>query len=108
MTKKIAVPATLAAVAASAAFALPSGAATTVKVDDDVFSPKTVTVKSGTTVKWRWVGDDPHNVTVTKGPVKFHSGTQRKGSYSKKLRRGGTYKIVCTIHPGMAMTLKVR
>jgi plastocyanin len=104
--KKLAVAAV--AVAATVATAIPSTAATTVKVDDDVFKPKTVTVSSGTTVTWRWVGSDPHNVTVTKGPVKFHSGTKRKGKFSKKLRRGGTYKIVCTIHPGMAMTLKVR
>jgi plastocyanin len=106
MKKKLAVP--VIAVAAASAFAMPSGAATTVRVDDDVFKPRSLTVKSGTTVRWRWVGDNPHNVTVTKGPVKFKSGTKRSGKFSKTLRRGGTYKIVCTIHPGMGMTLKVR
>jgi plastocyanin len=40
--------------------------------------------------------------------VKFRSGNKTSGRYSKKMRRGGTYKIVCTIHPGMDMTLKVR
>ena len=97
-----------AVVAASIATAGPSTAATTVRVDDDVFRPGTVTVRSGSTVTWRWVGDNPHNVTVTRGPVKFRSGTKRSGRFSKKLRRGGTYRIVCTIHPGMDMTLKVR
>ncbi|HEX8119983.1 MAG TPA: plastocyanin/azurin family copper-binding protein [Solirubrobacteraceae bacterium] len=104
--KKLAAAAVV--LAAFIATAVPSTAATTVKLGDDFFKPKSLTVKSGTTVRWRWTGDDPHNVTVTKGPVKFHSGTKRSGTYSKKLRRGGTYKIVCTIHPGMAMTLKVR
>jgi plastocyanin len=79
-----------------------------VRVDDDVFRPGSVTVRSGTTVTWRWVGDNPHNVTVRRGPVKFRSKTKRSGRYSKTLRRGGTYRIVCTVHPGMDMTLKVR
>ncbi len=106
MKKLAAAP--VAAVALLAASAIPTGAATTVRVDDDVFRPGSLTVRSGTTVTWRWVGDDPHNVTVRKGPVKFKSGTKESGRFSKKLRRGGTYRIVCTVHPGMDMTLKVR
>ncbi len=98
----------VAAVALIAATAVPTGAATTIRVDDDVFRPSSVTVSSGTTVTWRWVGDSPHNVVVKKGPVKFRSGTKSSGRFSRKLRRGGTYRIVCTIHPGMDMTLKVR
>ena len=106
MKKLAAAP--VAAVALIAATAVPTGAATSVRVDDDVFKPGSLTVRSGTTVTWRFVGDDPHNVTVKKGPVKFKSGTKSSGKFSKKLRRGGTYRIVCTIHPGMDMTLKVR
>src|SRR5215207_9187578 len=80
-----------------------------VEVDDDYFvhegAPRTVT---GDKVEWEWEGSNPHNVTVTKGPVKFHSDTQSRGTYVKKLRKVGTYKIVCTIHrPDMRMTLKV-
>jgi plastocyanin len=98
------------ALVVSAVLAVSALAATkTVSVKDDVFAPKTITVKKGKTVKWVWKGDAPHNVTVTKGPVKFHSVTQKKGTYSKKLTKKGTYKLVCTIHaPGMAMTIKVR
>jgi plastocyanin len=83
-----------------------------VEVDDDYFvakgAPRTVTVHKGDKVKWEWEGSNPHNVTVTKGPVKFHSKDKTSGSYSKTLRKVGTYKIVCTIHaPKMRMTLKV-
>ena len=106
MKKKLAVPAL--AVVATAAFAVPTGAATRVRVADDVFKPSSVTVSKGERVKWRFVGDNPHNVTVTSGPRKFRSGTQSSGTYRKKMRRRGTYKIVCTIHPGMDMTLRVR
>jgi plastocyanin len=71
--------------------------------------PKTVTVLAGSKVQWKWEGHNPHNVTVTSGPVKFHSKTKTSGTFSKKLTKPGTYKIICTIHqPGMRMTLKVK
>jgi plastocyanin len=100
----------VAALVVSAALAVSAFAATkTVAVKDNVFAPKSVSVRKGTTVKWVWRGDAPHNVTVTSGPVKFHSRTQTKGTYSKKLTKKGTYKFVCTIHaPRMVMTIKVR
>jgi len=83
-----------------------------VEVDDNYFvkkgAPRTVTVHKGDKVEWEWEGSNPHNVTVTKGPVKFHSKNMTSGTYEKKLKKVGTYKIVCTIHaPDMRMTLKV-
>ncbi len=98
---------------ASAIFATQAFAARTVKVGDDYFvrkgDPPTVTVTKGTRVTWRWVGDDFHNLVVTRGPRKFQSDYQDSGRFSRKLRRRGTYKIVCTVHqPDMRMTLKVR
>jgi plastocyanin len=103
-----------AAILAIAAVAVPAFAATrTVKVGDYFFvrkgSPPTVTVKRGTTVKWVWTGKTAHNVTVLRGPVKFASKTQVKGTFSRRLTKPGTYSIVCTIHKalGQKMTLKV-
>jgi plastocyanin len=106
----------LAAVPAlSAAIAIPALAATkSVEVDDNYFvhehGTPTVTVKKNDTVRWRWEGKNPHNVTVTSGPVKFHSSTKKSGTFTKKFTRKGTYRIVCTIHAdsGMKMTLKVK
>jgi plastocyanin len=99
----------LAALALLGALAVPALAATkSIALRDTFFSPKSVTVKKGTTVKWVWRGRLPHNVTVRKGPAKFHSSTKTKGSFSKKLTKRGTYRIVCTIHPGMNLTLKVK
>ena len=43
-----------------------------------------VTVSKGTTVKWRFAGDNPHTVTVSKGPVKFNSGVQSSGTYRRR------------------------
>jgi plastocyanin len=84
-----------------------------VKVGDDYYvrsgNPPTVTVKKGTTVKWNWRGSRRHNVVVQSGPVRFQSALKRSGSYRRKMKRVGTYRIVCAIHaPDMAMTLKVR
>ena len=84
-----------------------------VEVDDNYFvregAPPTVTVNRGDTVKWEWEGSNPHDVTVKKGPVKFNSKTKTSGTFAKKMRRAGTYRIVCTVHaPDMRMTLKVR
>ncbi|MET0603114.1 MAG: plastocyanin/azurin family copper-binding protein [Baekduia sp.] len=92
------------------ALAIPAFAATkTVQVKDNKFVASSITVSKNTTVKWVWKGKAPHNVVVTKGPAKFKSTTQVKGSFSKKLTKKGTYSILCTIHaPGMKMTVKVK
>ena len=64
------------------------------------FSPKTVTVKRGTTVRWSWSGSIPHNV-VGKG---FKSKTAGKVTFSKRFTKKGTYRYVCTIHKAQGMT----
>jgi plastocyanin len=84
-----------------------------VEVDDNYFvregSPPTVTVRRNDVVVWEWEGRNPHNVTVTRGPVRFRSPTKTSGTYRKRMTRRGTYRIVCTLHaPGMRMTLRVR
>jgi plastocyanin len=99
-----------AALLAGALMAASVGAASstpTVKLGDNFFSPTKLTVTAGTTVTWTWAGSATHNVTVVKGPKKFHSPDQASGTYKQRLTRTGTYQIVCTFHPGMTMTLKV-
>jgi plastocyanin len=104
-----------AALAAIAAFALAAGgasgaASTTIKVDDNFFSPAKKSVAKGTTVRFNWVGDNPHNVVKRKGPGgSFASETTSKPgvNFTKKFKKAGTYKIVCTIHDGMNLRLKV-
>src|SRR3954463_5684003 len=98
-----------AAAMAAGVLAIPAFAATkTVQVKDDVFVANRITVKKGTTVKWVWKGKAPHNVKVTKGPAKFSSTTQVKGTFSKRLTKKGTDTILCSIHaPGMKMPIRV-
>ena len=95
------------AVTLTAGTSMPSpadGATRTVRVDDNVFSPRSATIRRGTLVRFRWVGERPHNVT---GPG-FASRTQSSGSYSRRFRNRRTYRLVCTLHAGMEMRLRVR
>ena len=101
----------LAACALAALTATAFAATKSVKVGDDYYVrpsgvPK-VTVTKGTTVKWRFVGDSPHTATVSKGPVKFNSGVKTSGTYSKKMKKRGTYTIYCTIHGASTQKMKL-
>ncbi|HEU4975615.1 MAG TPA: plastocyanin/azurin family copper-binding protein [Baekduia sp.] len=80
-----------------------------VAVKDNRFGPKAITVRKGTKVRWVWKGKAPHNVRVVTGPRRFGSPIKTRGSFTKKLKRKGTYRLVCTIHPEtMRMTIRVR
>jgi plastocyanin len=87
------------------------GATKRVAVGDNWFvrstGTPTVTVSKGTRVTWRWTGTSLHNVTVTKGPVKFRSGSKLSGRFSKRVRRAGTYTIVCTVHGARDQSMKL-
>jgi plastocyanin len=106
-----AVPAVLTAVAATALFAPAAPSATRVKVGDNFFvrssGVPTVRVSKGTRVKWVWTGRRLHNVTVTRGPVKFRSDSQADGTFVKRMKRRGTYTIICTIHGGSDQKMKL-
>jgi plastocyanin len=102
------------AVAAVAFVAVPAFAATkTVKVGPGTsFGPKSLSIKSGDTVRFRWTGSLPHDVVITKGPgihgKKKISGIRTSGVVPKRFNTKGTYTILCQVHaPTMKMTIKV-
>ena len=108
MKKLLALVLVVALAGVAGAVAIPAFAATrTVKLGDNFFKPTKVSVKAGTKVTWKWTGSNPHNVTVTSGPKKFHSKTQTSGSFTAIPHKKGTYNIVCTVH-GFTMKLVVR
>lgn len=110
MPKLIALIAALALTGALAATAL--AATRTVRVGDNWFvrntsgTPK-VTVDKGTVVKWVWRGDRAHNVRVVRGPVKFESPIKVSGSFRQRMRRRGTYKLICDVHGGGDQSMKL-
>jgi plastocyanin len=81
-----------------------------VKVGDNYFirssGVPTITVKKGATVRWNWTGHHQHNI-VGSGPASFQSSVKKSGHYTKKLNKAGTYTIICSIHSGMKMKIKV-
>jgi plastocyanin len=105
-TVLIALVLTFSLAVAAPAFAKPRS----VKIGDNFFvrssGVPTVTVKHGKVVKWKWTGRHEHNV-VASGPASFHSSLKSKGSFSKTVTKKGTYTIICQIHSGMRMKLKV-
>jgi plastocyanin len=97
-----------------AAPAAPKKAGKTVAVAQKniAFVPSSVTVAKGTTVKWTNQDSINHDVTKKSGPGPDFSsgqGNLAKGAtYEQTLDTPGTIKFVCTVHPGMAGTIKVK
>ena len=97
---------------APAAPAKKAGKAAAVSMKNIQFSPKALTVASGTTVKWTNDDSVNHDVTKTGGPgPKFASGSgnlAQGATYQQTLKTPGTIKYVCTVHPGMTGTITVK
>lgn len=109
----------LSGAAATAANAPKKSKPKEVTVADFYFSPETVTIAKGQSVKWVWAEGNtyPHDVHLKSGP----KGLKDKASYSTKttavtdaefektFTMAGTYKYICTIHPTMMhMTVIVK
>ena len=96
-----AVPASLAASSATADDASVQAAKTrNVRVDDNFFKAKTITVRKGTIVKWTWGSagnptDVEHDVYSTKG-TRLRSGFKTQGTYRKRIRK--TTRYLCRVH----------
>jgi plastocyanin len=99
----------LGAAGAVALTAVPALAATrTVRVDDNVFRADSVSLKRNDTIRFRWVGEAPHNITRTRGPSFRTISNRKRGTVSRRFTRRGTYRLTCTIHPGMDLRVRVR
>ena len=85
-----------------------------VKVRDNFFAPDALTVPKETKIIWRWPSSpgDIHDVYLARRPEgvkRFHSQLAASDySFARRLKKAGRYTLVCTIHAGMRMTVKVR
>ncbi len=102
LRRRVASAALVALVAAGAAPAL--AATKTIRLKDDVFSPKSLTVSKNAKVKLVWAGHNPHNVVG--GGVK--SATKTHGSQTVRFKKKGSFTLICQIHPAMKLKLKVK
>jgi plastocyanin len=76
----------------------PAGAAAVVDMKNVVFNPKSVAVRVGQTVAWKFDdGAIAHNVTGDG----WHSTDRTSGYFTHTFAAAGTYPYRCTIHSGM-------
>ncbi|HLM49373.1 MAG TPA: plastocyanin/azurin family copper-binding protein [Solirubrobacteraceae bacterium] len=104
MRKPLLAVATLAATLLITASA-DSATKVTARLGDFYFKPEKLTVRSGTTVVWKWPSSagDPHDVVLLRGPrgVRKFASEQASAdfSYRRKLTVDGRYTIYCSLHP---------
>jgi plastocyanin len=80
----------------------------TITIMKNVFSPATLTVKAGSTVRWVNGDDHPHRIEFANKA--FSTSTYLLGSsqsFSQRFDRPGTYDYDCLIHPYMKGTVTV-
>ena len=113
---RVVVIAVLAGAALISAVPAQGAPAKTINLGDNYYAPQTPKVKRGTTVTWRWPGfdqaGDVHDIKLLSGPKKVRKFQSEAAStdytFKRKLTVAGTYKLGCTLHHEMRMTLKVR
>ncbi len=77
-------------------------------LDTRQFSPGTVTVSVGGTVKWSNNGQLPHTVTFDNGPA-FSQDLSSGNTVSRTFTSAGSFNYHCSIHgPSMHGTVIVR
>ena len=77
-----------------------------VKIHNFTFTPKSVTVKAGTTVTWTNQDDIPH--TVMSSAKLFRSkALDTDDKFSFTFTTPGTYEYFCSLHPHMTGTIVV-
>lgn len=114
-TVKRAIARLLVLVLALSAIAVPAGARTDearggervrVRIVDNRFSPRDITIARGTQVRWVNRGNNPH--TTTSNTDLWDSGTLSSGErFTRRFGRRGTFNYHCEIHPTMTATITV-
>ena len=75
-----------------------------VSVGDDFYAPKDVFLKQGGTVKWSWIGANPHTVTSDAVPPVFDSSPEATAghTFSFTFPNTGSFPYHCLVH-GLSM-----
>jgi plastocyanin len=83
------------------------GAGAQVTMKDIKFDPSEVTVKAGDTVTWTNEDSVGHDVTGDDFKSGDPGGIGDGDTFEHTFDEAGTFKYVCTVHPGMEGTVKV-
>ena len=82
-----------------------------VRIEDNFYEPRELTIRRGDKVTWLWRGENSHNVTfinVPHGASKKGADTRRTGRWTRTFWKRGLYKYVCTVHYGQRGSVEVR
>jgi plastocyanin len=74
--------------------------ATQVKIDNFVFSPNSLTVPAGSTIRWTNQDDIPHNIVSADKSFKSKV-LDTDETFTYTFTKPGTYAYFCSIHPKM-------
>lgn len=72
-----------------------------------LFSPTSVTVKTGTQVRWKNSTDAAHNIVSRSHNWSFNKPLAKGKTVALTFKKTGTYTYYCSIHPYMKGTIKV-
>jgi plastocyanin len=111
MRRKLAIAISAVAATALLTVSLASGATETVEVGDDFFAPKKVKIEKNDRVKFNWTGTNEHDVVRLSGPGKYFESGPMTGTgvlFKQKFKEEGTYKLICSLHDEMDLTVKVK
>lgn len=99
-TAVAAVPASSMAISGPVAGA---SATRTILVKDNFFSPRSITVSRGTTLRFVWRGRGVHNVALGRRVL---ISNRRSGTGAVRVSKPVT--LICTIHSGQKLAVRVR
>jgi plastocyanin len=76
-------------------------------VGDYAFGAQRVSLPRGASFTWRFRGGLDHDVTLASGPAGFASPSMRKGTFTYRFTRRGTYRLFCSLHPARMTQLVI-
>lgn len=85
-----------------------ASATRTVRLKDSFFSPSSVALRRGDSVRFVWAGERRHNLIGPGIPARYETAARRHRPFTRTFRRAGRVAFLCSIHPGMEMTVRVR
>ena len=85
-----------------------TGGGAQVTMKDIKFNPGTVSIKKGQTVIWTNDDSVGHDVTADGFKSGDPGGIEPGQTFQHKFPKAGTYQYVCSVHPGMEGTVKVK
>jgi plastocyanin len=96
------------AVAAAPPDSAASATATTIRIDNFSFNPRSSTVPPGTTITWVNADDVPHKIVSSDGKFTASPALDTNDRYTFPFARPGRYEYFCAIHPKMTGVIVVQ